>query len=255
MKFKYSWILINVLLAAALVTVIILGFSLSLRLITRHGKNVTAPDFTNLTLAEAQALASKEKVNVKVEDSVFIRRLPGGVVYRQQPAAGSTVKMGRSIFLTVNSVVPQKITMPNLVGYSVSEAIGQLRNRGLELGRLSYVRDMATNTVLGQSVNGATVAPGDLVVSGAVVDLKVAVSNEDNHTTVPKIIGLKYVSAVDALHERFLNVGRIHCDPDIKTYADSLNAVVYQQDAKGAVKALGTSIGFSLTLDTSKLPK
>lgn len=255
MKFKLHWILKNLLLAAVIVTALILVLSVALRLITRHGENVTTPDFTNLTYTEALELASKGEVNVTVVDSVFIRRLPGGVVYRQQPQAGAIVKKGRSIDLTVNSVVPKKVVMPNLLGYSVSEAIGQLQNRGLELGRLNYVRDMATNTVLGQSVNGTTVSAGDLVVSGSLVDLKVAVAYEDNRTVVPKIIGLKYVSAVDALHDHFLNVGRIHCDKDIKTYTDSLNAVVYKQDAQGSVKTLGTSIGFYLTLDPSKLPE
>ena len=72
---------------------------------------------------------------------------------------------------------------------------------------------------------------------------------------VPKVIGLKYVSAVDALHEKYLNVGAVRFDKDIRTYADSVNAVVYKQDAQGAVKTLGTSIGLSLTLDSSKLPE
>lgn len=254
MKIKDNWIVKNLLWAAVFVAALLLIAGLSLRLVTRHGKTVTAPDFAGLTVLQAEELAAREHVNVKVVDSVFVKRLPGGVIYRQLPKSGATVKQGRSIFLTINSVVPRKVVMPNLLGYSVSEARSQLQNRGLNLGRLDYVRDMATNTVLGQSVNGVEVSAGDLVVSGSAVDLKVAVSGEDNRTVVPKVIGMKYVSAVDALHERFLNVGRVRFDKDIRTYADSVNAVVYQQDAQGAVKALGTSIGLSLTLDSSKLP-
>lgn len=255
MKLKDNWILKNLLLAVVVVVVLIFAFSLSLRLITRHGKTAIVPDFTNLTVEQAELLASEQGVNVKVEDSVFVRRLDGGIIYRQEPQAGATVKKGRSVFLTINSLVPKKVVMPNVVGYSVSEAIGQLQNRGLDVGRLNYSRDMATNTVLAQSLNGAPVAPGDLVVSGSLIDLKVAVSYDDNRTVVPKIIGLKYVSAVDALHQHFLNVGAIRADKNIRTYADSLNAVVWQQDAQGASKSLGTSIGFSLTLDPSKLPE
>lgn len=255
MALKDHWILKNLLWAVVVALILILAASISLRVITRHGKTVTVPDFTNLPVLQAEELASQGNVNVKVVDSVFVKRLPGGVIYRQSPKAGSTVKKGRSIFLTINSVVPRKVVMPNLLGYSVSEARSQLQNRGLNLGKLNYVRDMATNTVLGQSVNGVEVSAGDLVVSGSAVDLKVAVSGEDNRTVVPKVIGMKYVGAVDALHERFLNVGKVRFDKDIRTYADSVNAVVYQQDAQGAVKALGTPIGLSLTLDKSKLPE
>jgi len=65
---------------------------------------------------------------------------------------------------------------------------------------------------------------------------------------------MKYVRAIDALHDRFLNVGRVRFDEGIRTYADSVNAVVYRQDALGASKTLGTPINIYLTLDTTKLP-
>jgi beta-lactam-binding protein with PASTA domain len=144
--------------------------------------------------------------------------------------------------------------MPNLYGYSVTEARSELKNRGLNMGYLNYVKDIATNTVLEQMVDGVEVKAGDLVVSGSTVDLTVAVASEDNRTEVPRVIGMKYVSAVDALHDKFLNVGTVRFDPDIRTYADSVNAVVYKQEAIGASKSLGARIGLSLTLDTSKLP-
>ena len=43
-------------------------------------------------------------------------------------------------------------------------------------------------------------------------------------------------------------------DEGIRSYADSVNAVVYRQDALGASKTLGTAINIYLTLDTTKLP-
>ena len=254
MKLKDNWIARNLLLAAAFIIVLIIAASILLRVVTKHGKTVTAPDFTNLTVAEAQELAHSSHVSVKVVDSVFVRRLSGGVVYRQLPKAGSKVKEGRSIFLTINSVVPRKVVMPNLYGYSVTEARSELQNRGLNMGYLNYVRDIATNTVLEQMVDGVEVKAGDLVVSGSTVDLTVAVASEDNRTEVPSVIGPKYVSAVDALHDKFLNVGTVRFDPDIRTYADSVNAVVYKQEGLGASRSLGSRIGLTLTLDTSKLP-
>ena len=249
-----EWIWKNILLGAAFVFVLGLLAAWGLGIITRHGKVVKTPDFSNLTVAQAKELASHSHVNVKVVDSVFVRRLAGGVVYRQQPKAGATVKKGRSIFLTINSVIPRKVVMPNLFGYSVTEARSELRNRGLNLGRLNYVKDIATNNVLGQNCEGLEVKAGDLVVSGSVIDLMVGVGSQDNQTSIPKITGMKYVNAIDALHERFLNVGKATFDADIKTYADSMNAVVYKQDPAGADRNLGANVNFFLTLDQSKLP-
>ena len=122
------------------------------------------------------------------------------------------------------------------------------------MGYLNYVRDIATNTVLEQMVDGVEVKAGDLVVSGSTVDLTVAVASEDNRTEVPSVIGLKYVSAVDALHDKFLNVGTVRFDPDIRTYADSVNAIVYKQEAEGEEKPLGSTVNIYLTLDPQKVP-
>ena len=183
-----------------------------------------------------------------------MKRLQGGVVYRQTPKAGAKVKKGRSIFLTINSVVPRKVVMPNLYGYSVTQARSELKNRGLNLGKLNYVKDIATNTVLGQYCGGRELSAGDLVVNGSDIDLKVGVGSEDNTTVVPRVIGMKYISAVDALHDRFLNTGKVTFDPNIKTYADSVDAVVYNQDVAGVSKSLGTPVNIFLTLDKSKLP-
>jgi len=254
MAFKDNWIAKNLIGAVIFFVVLLVVASVGLSLITRHGKTVKAPDFTNLSVTEAQALAKEAGVGVKVVDSVFVKRLQGGVVYRQNPKAGANVKKGRSIFLTINSVVPRKVVMPNLYGYSVTQARSELKNRGLNLGKLSYVKDIATNTVLGQYCDGRELMAGDLVVNGSDIDLKVGVGSEENTTVVPRVIGMKYVSAVDAIHDRFLNTGKVSFDADIKTYTDSVNAVVYKQDAAGVTKSLGAPVNIYLTLDKSKLP-
>ena len=129
MAFKNNWIVRNLIAAAIFVAALLVLASVGLNLITRHGKTVTTPDFTNLTVTQAEELAQQQHVRVEVVDSVFVRRLAGGVVSRHSPRAGSTVKKGRNIFLTINSVVPRKVVMPNLYGYSVTEARSEMQNR------------------------------------------------------------------------------------------------------------------------------
>lgn len=249
-----NWIVRNLLLAALLVAGLLILVSVGLGLITRHNKTVTVPDFTNMTVAEAQDMAKEGHVGVKVTDSVYVRRLGAGVVFRQSPKPGSTVKKGRSIFLTINSIVPRKVVMPNLIGYSLSEARAELNNRGLALGRLIYIQDIATNNVLKQTIRGRNVRAGDQVISGSEVDLTLGLSTDQRPTSVPRVIGMKYIRAVDELHDRSLNVGRVRFDSDIRTYADSINAVVYKQDGVGASRTLGSAINIYLTLDPEKIP-
>ncbi len=253
-KFFNNWIVKNLLGAVALVFALLVVVSILLNIVTRHNRTVEVPDFTNMSIAEAQVAAAAGDVKVKVTDSVFVRRLGAGVVFRQTPKAGSKVKKGRSIFLTINSIVPRKTTMPNLVGYSLIEAKAELTNHGLNLGKLNYVSDIATNNVLGQSYKGRAIRPGAKIVTGSDIDLEVGLSREDSRTTVPNVTGMKYIRAVDAIHDRYLNVGRVHFDDDIVSYRDSVNAVVYKQDSPGTAKTLGSSVNIYLTLDESKLP-
>ena len=103
-----------------------------------------------MTVEEAQVQAELHDMVINVTDSVYVKRMKRGAVYRQNPAPGSKVKSGRRIALTINAVNAKKITMPNLVGFSMRQAKAELLSRGLVLGRLIYVKDMATNNVLRQ---------------------------------------------------------------------------------------------------------
>ena len=49
-----------------------------------------------------------------------------GAVFSQNPKPGSEVKKGRKVSLTINSVLPKKVTMPSLVGFSMRQAKAEL---------------------------------------------------------------------------------------------------------------------------------
>lgn len=254
--FKGDWVMKNLVLAVVIVVAIVLAVQWALAALTRHGESVTVPDFTNMTVSEAAAAASRSDVRVKVVDSTFVRRLEKGAVYRQVPKAGSAVKKGRHILLTVNSMVPKTVQMPNLVGYSLIEAKAELMNRGLNLSRLRYEEDIATNNVLRQLYRGRDIAPGSDIVSGSDIDLVLGLNPKNNATVVPKVTGLKYIRATDVLNDYSLNRGRAVFDREVRTYADSVNAVVYRQDPAASEQAvMGSGVRLYLTLDETKVPE
>ena len=63
-----------------------------LNLYTRHGQELVVPDFSNLTFEEAESMAEAHDMRVTVTDSVFLKRMRKGAVYRQNPAPGTHVK-------------------------------------------------------------------------------------------------------------------------------------------------------------------
>ena len=250
-----NWIVKNLLLAVAFVAGVVLLASVLLSLITQHGREITVPDFTNMTFQEARKAASSAGVKVLVKDSVYVKRLKPGAVYLQTPKAGERVKRGRRIRLTTNTTVPKEVVMPALVGYSMRQAKAELVRNGLVLGRLIYVRDIATNNVLRQQRGGVDIKAGTKLASGTTINLVVGLSPSDNMTYTPKLVGKQYLHAVDLIQEGSLNVGKLHFDETVKTYADSVSAVVYQQRPAGSQQVrMGGEVSLSLTTDPSKVP-
>lgn len=250
-----NWIVKNLLWALIMVVSIILLVNISLAVATRHGRTVTVPDFTNKTLNEAQREAAAAGVKVEIGDSVFVRRMKKGAVFSQNPKAGAKVKKGRRVLLTTNAVAAKEVSMPSLVGYSMRQAKAELSSKGLMLGRLIYVRDMATNNVLRQLYSNREITPGTPVESGSSIDLVVGLNPEDGTTYAPDVKGLRYLRAVDAVQENSLNIGRLSFDSSVKTYSDSLDAVVYDQrpPAVSVPLQMGANVTLYLTTDESKL--
>ena len=234
--FFSNWIVRNLLLAFGIVVVLIAGAIIFLNVVTKHNQELAVPDFTNLSVEEAALLAEEAGMRVEVTDSVFVKRMQKGAVYRQNPSAGDKVKKGRRIVLTINAVNAKKLTMPNLIGYSMRQAKAEILSRGLVLGKLIYEPDMATNNVLKQLYEGKEIEPGTQIESESVIDL---------------VVGLKTVQ------DHSLNVKSLRFDTTVKDYDDSLDAVVYRQvpePSDSISVGMGEEVVLYLTIDKNKVP-
>lgn len=252
-KIFSNWIVRNILLAIGAVILLAVLANIFLGIITKHGHEITVPDLTNLTFEEASQVAGKAGVRVYISDSLYMQRVRKGAVVNQTPHPGAKVKNGRRVSLTVNAKVPKKVPMPGLVGISLRQAKAELTSRGLVLGRLKYVSDIATNNVLRQMWRGRDINPGAEIPSGSVVDLVLGLDSSYSRAYVPSVKGMKYLMAVDAIHDNSLNVGRLKFDSSVKTYSDTLNAVVYSQSPENMSLLMGSEVSLNLTVDPSKL--
>lgn len=251
------WIVRNLLICIALIAVMVVGAMIFLNIVTKHNQELVVPDFSNMTVAEAEAAAAQVGMRVEVTDSVFVKRMRKGAVRDQNPEPGSYVKEGRRIALTINALNAKKVTMPNLVGLSMRQALAELQSRGLVLGKLIYVDDMATNNVLRQLRNNKEIAPGKSIESDTVIDLVLGLNPDtDASTYIPDVVGKRYITAVDAIHKQSLNVKTLRFDNSVKDYDDSLNAVVYRQapEASEIPASLGNDVSLYLTVDPERIP-
>ena len=250
-----NWIVRNLLGAFLLIVGLLLATILFLNALTGHGQRITVPDFTGMSLTEATREARNAGLRLEVIDSIYVRRMEKGAVYSQNPKAGNQVKKGRRILLTTNAINAKKVGVPNVIGYSMRQAKAELSSRGLALGKLIYVEDMATNNVLRQLYRNRQITAGRQIESGSAIDLVVGLNPSDNRTYVPDVKDMKYLRAVDVIHDNSLNVGKLVFDESVKDYGDTLNAVVYKQApaASGAPVLMGSEVTLHLSIDPNKV--
>lgn len=256
-EFPGKWFFDHLVMAFLIVVLLVFGAYALLNAATKHGEELVVPDLSNMTVEEAIEVAKSNKMVVEVKDSVYVKRMKRGAVYRQNPAPGNLVKSGRRIAVTINAQNAKQITMPNLFGASMRQAKAELLSRGLLLGKLVYVKDIATNNVLKQLYRGEEIQPGEMIDSESVIDLVLGLNDSDRETYVPDVIGLKRMSAVDAVLDHSLNVRGLKFDNSVKDYDDSLNAMVYRQvpaPSDSIAVGMGSEVTLYLTLEEHKIP-
>jgi len=216
-------------LLAGLILMVILLFILSIFLgpLTRHGKNKTVPNVVGKSFEEAEKILNNSGFDVEVQDSIYSDTSAKGSVLRQVPDGDATVKISRTVYITINRRVPPLVEMPNLKDFSLRNADLQLRNMGLRIGDTSYVHDFAKNTVQEQNYKGAPIAPGTKIQQGSEIDLVLSDGLGETEFTVPNLVGMTFNEAKGFLESNGLSFLSILIDPGV---VDTANAYIYRQD-------------------------
>lgn len=246
---------VNLIIALLIIIAIIFGTLQSLKSYTHHGQSNPVPDFTGLTETEAAQIASQQNLKVVVIDSVFSDIVSPGAVVEQQPNAGFGVKQNRTIFLTINSTLKEKVVLPKLTDISFRQAQVLVENSGLIIGDISYQPSEFNDLVLKVKQYSKDVSQGSFLLKGSTIDFIVGRDPENEQTFLPNLIGLKPEEAKNILTQTRLNLGVVIYDKSIVTQEDSINAVIWRQRPDSQISAsvkLGTSVDLWITIDEQK---
>lgn len=217
---------VNIVVGIGIVIAIFVVFVLSLNWITHHGEAKTVPSVTGKSVDQVQDLLEKGGFELVIQDSVYIDTVPPATVIKQVPEADAVVKVNRTIYVTVNRVIPPDVDMPNLIGYTFRNAEMILKNAGLKLGDTSFRPDFAKNSVLEQLYRGQAIRPGSKIKVGSQISLVIGSGIGNADMAVPKLVGLTYDEAKVLLEAQGLIVGSVIPDPLVK---DTSNAFIYRQ--------------------------
>ncbi len=175
---------------------------------TNYNAGVTVPDVTRLSLEDAQAKLELYGFRYEILDRRAHSAFPANYITDQSPEPRQIVKPNRKIYLTVNTTERPAVVVPNVENMSIRNAQIQLENYGLEVGTISYESARFRNTVIRQSV-----APGDSVDQGTVVDLVLSDGLGGDIVRVPELTGLLLPEAQNRLSEAGLRIGEIRFEP------------------------------------------
>jgi beta-lactam-binding protein with PASTA domain len=244
-------------LAAAISIILLLGTMLWLKIYTHHGKTIVVPDLAGLTLDEVGDVTSSRRLRFEVVDSVFSTEMPRGTVTKQNPNATSRVKKNRKIFLTMNAVNLEMVSMPQLIGLSFRQAKLALQNAGLIQGTIAYKPDFAKNNVLQQMYSDTVINEGTIITKGAVIDLVLGMGLSSKTTRVPDLMRLGLEEASAIISDYYLNLGAITYDLSFEEAEDSTGAIIWRQYPDyDEFKRLnmGMEMDIWLTLDSTRVP-
>lgn len=222
---------------------------------TRHAKSCEVPNFVGCQLSDAELLSQRNGMNLIVIDSLFVPAYPGGLVLEQIPKAGSAVKSGRKVYVTINSFNQKKVRVPYVAGLSLRQAKNILQVSGLQIEYLRYIEDMATNYVLQEFAGTEPVTEQSEIMleQGKGVILEVGANPLENSTVVPLLAGKTLFEAKNALWESGLNCGEISYDGTITETNKNSARVCVQSLFQGNHLQLGAFIALKLTVDEKKI--
>lgn len=220
-------------LGVAFAVLIIIGicyFYIYLPSSTCHDCSITVPDLTGMKYEEVESFLSNHDLRYEVEDSVYHEEYPPLTVLRQFPKAGAIVKPNRTIYVSINPVLPPMVPMPDLANpNNTTSRIGAeaiLKSNGLKRGRVIQRPHPDLNLVLEMRYQGKVIVAGTRIPKGSVIDLVVGDGNGASDFILESLLNDTYDMATYKLQGWDLRIGQVFF-PDGDTIKG--NYIVWKQ--------------------------
>ncbi len=241
-----------VLLALVLLVVALVSALTAMRLAI-HGREVAVPDLLGKSPAEARIIAAQSGLDINVERQYYSPTIPEGKILSQLPPAGSQVRRGWQVRVA-ESLGPQRVEIPNLMGQSERVANINIRRRGLDVGAVAEMGmpDVPEGQVLAQAP-----PPNASGVSAPKISLLVAGSSQPQALVMPNFIGQPLGTASLTLQDAGLRLGIVTpaAPPESSPSVTPLppvfvpspaSMIVSQTPAAGEKIAVGAAVNFGV---------
>lgn len=143
--FRFALLLLLLCVVALLSAVTTMHFAI-------HGAEVAVPDFRGLIVADAIRKAASLDLNLSVDNRFYSAEMPAGRILTQSPASGTVVRREWRVLVT-QSLGPQRIPIPNVIGQPERAATISIRRAGFDLRNVAHLPDAGATpgTVIAQN--------------------------------------------------------------------------------------------------------
>ncbi|MFN3395372.1 MAG: PASTA domain-containing protein [Thermodesulfovibrionales bacterium] len=196
---KLNKILSGILYLLLFFTVVMITGYLTFTILS-FSRTVEVPELRGLSLPEANSLASKRGLYLKVEGEEYDPVIPPGHISRQDIPSNNKVKENRGIKVFI-SKGPKALLTPEVTGLSIDEAESIILKNGIRLAKVLYVHSETIE-------NGKVIAqrPDPEEKPGDTVSLIVSAGPYQKVFFCPDFIGKDEREAVDIAERLGLKV-------------------------------------------------
>lgn len=203
------WRFLRFVLRGLILTVVFLAAFLTAMRFAIHGRQTTVPKVIGLPQSQAEKLLASHGLILDQGDRYFSSDVPPGRVMSQVPAAGIQVRRGWHVRVA-ESMGPQRVVIPNLVGDSERAAEINIRRRGLDLGSVAnaVIPNAPPDQIIAQS------PPANAVnVSEPKISILMAAVPDPDSFVMPDLVGRSEDDAINVAVNAGLHVPTINTQP------------------------------------------
>jgi eukaryotic-like serine/threonine-protein kinase len=232
-----------VLLSLVLLIVALVSALTAMRLAIHSGE-VAVPDLMGKSPAEARRIAEEQGQEVNVERQYYSATIPEGRIVSQMPLAGTKVRRGWEISVA-ESLGPQRVAIPNVLGESDRAAEINIQRRGLDVSAVATIAipGSPANQVIAQSP-----PPDASGVSAPKISLLLAESPPPAAFVMPNFVGQSSINLSSVLQSVGLRAGTVTVaaalDNSSPAVPSQVSTIVAQDPAAGQKVSAGTAVNF-----------
>ncbi|GAC1514757.1 MAG: hypothetical protein NVS1B11_30160 [Terriglobales bacterium] len=192
------------LLALVLLTVALISALTAMRFAI-HGSEVAVPDLVGKSPSEARRIAEASGLEIDIERQYYSATVPEGRVLSQLPTAGTKVRRGWQIGVA-ESLGPQRVEIPSVLGQSERAAEMNIQRRGLDVSEIASIEIPGTPV---DQVISQNPPPNASDVLAPKISLLVGAAAQPQSFVMPSFVG-QTMSAVKArLENAGFHVGMV----------------------------------------------